>query len=738
MRFNSVLSKISIAVLLTAAGLGCGKLADKAPTDRTLLPGQDIGCFDTLGDRVRRFLSGEIEEAEWVSTFQCVDDQVDFFRKYVRGSVESGYSPNDIGILIRKFLILSHPVSDAFVNSLFELKASAFGGATSVISFSDMDEFLHMNAVLRRESLLLLPYLRERHANPTSKNLLDLSDGWAVFGGHLADYLNGLHGSIDVRKESFLPFIRELLTLNGGDAELVDKYGDFARNLKVIVAGGSADSIEKGAWSVLVREGASLGALYYAFRNGSSDLFLISDDEDGFRIDLSRRLETVIRRIIALHGPGIPLELFDPVIDLAPADALSPEKRAALKTDLRPLVARGLKGKVPGSLDGEAIGNAIAFFTDGLRSQIHLKRIFLNLGATPTVDQFTAAAEKYRSKLDAAGRAEVRYLIEVANRFVGLFPEESGAMRFTEEVRSTRSLNHLLRMTWYRKGMDYLLSVFASGPTTAGHRSAQQSDLATLVADYVHILEAWKLSDPAQTPTELSAKRFREANLFTPISNGDAYMGDDEGTYYIAFLFSSSGLSGRIFNTIVNDWRSCPIIGKDELGSDAMEAACFRRAYFEHPEVFWTQFPGLQTAYAKLSSSEKSAVMLSMEQASRKDGASELPIGPYDIDSFAALPHYVEDVMIRFDEDMNQVLDRHEILDVAFPIFKETLSAYSKSEGIQKAILTYIIYYGEAPPSTAKLLLWWAKMKFAKIEATRSDLYRVVAVLAAKPKPMGP
>src|SRR5690606_31514644 len=110
-----------------------------------------------------------------------------------------------------------------------------------------------------------------------------------------------------------------------------------------------------------------------------------------------------------------------------------------------------------------------------------------------------------------------------------------------------------------------------------------------------------------------------------------------------------------------------------------------------HPEIFWKEFPGLQVAYAKMSESEKASLKYSMEVAARRGGYSQDPIGPYDIDSFSALPHYVEDIMNNFDANLNEVLDRDEILDRAFPIFKTTLSAYSKNTGIQKAILTYVI-----------------------------------------------
>ncbi|MBS1963598.1 MAG: hypothetical protein JST04_15395 [Bdellovibrionales bacterium] len=728
---------------LVAAIVGLFACGSKKPAERTLLPGRDMGCYDKLGDRVTRFFAGAIEDAEWQDTFDCVNDQLTFFKKYVRGEAPEGYNQSDIGALVRKFLIVNRPISDAFISSIFDIKASVFGGSANVITPKEIDEFLNLSEVVRRESSALLPRLQAKRRSPNSANLLGLADQVNVFGTRIATYLRTLHGSIDVKKESFLPFARELIALHGGDPTLVDRYGDFIRNLKVVVSGGTSEVIEAGNWANLIQQGAAFGGLLFAYRDMEAQNFAAPGEMDAFEIELARRAQVAINQVIRLHGTGIPLEVFDPVIDTVPWDALTKEKREAIKHDLRPIIARALKGGVPGWLTASAVATVIDLFESGMKKQIHIRRIFATIPPSPDTKGFEAAARKYLDSFSPAGvptndRADVNALIAIAKSYVGLFPDGTGQMLFTNAMRDARTENHMVRMSWFRTLMQHVFSVYASGPTDAnGRKLAQSSDLENLTEDFYQVLLQWKMAHPEMTRKEMAEKRFREANLFMPVSNGDLYMDDVEGTYYLAFLFSAGAFSSSVFSGVTHnarDWSACPITGKDELDQDAVDASCFRSVYFGHPDVFWANFPGLQKAYAGMNGDQRAELARSMETAARRGGYNEKPIGPYDVDSFAALPHYVEDIMANFDGNKDDVLDKSEILDKAYPIFKKTLAGaapQAKSDFLLKGILTYIVKYGKAPSGTLDLLAWCARLRFTKVNADRASLYRVVALLSA-------
>lgn len=736
--FKRTLILFSLIGIMIATS-SCGRLDPKKDASRTLLPGRDMGCYDKLGERVTRYLNGQIEAAEWEDTFNCVNDQLTFFKKYVRGNIPGGYNQADIGALVRKFLISNRPISDQFIISIFDFKASVFGGSPAVITTEQINEFLSMSEVLRTETLLLLPALQGRKRNPNSKNLLKLSDAMGNFGAHLGNFLDSLGGDFPVKKESFLPFLREILVMHGGDASLVDKYGDFGRNLKVIIAGGTPDVIESSSWSSLIREGAALGGLLLASRDMDGLTLTQPEDRDLFNIEIAKRTQIILNRIIGHHGSGISLELLNPIIDSFPSEQLTLARRGAIKQDLGALVFKVLRSGIKNKLTIASVRSVMDLYISGMRSQLHLKKIYSELPAEVSAKDFEVAARRYLFSADTGfERIEINRLIEISKSYFGLFAEGTGEMEFSNVMRETRSLNHMTRMSWFNLIIRHAFSVYATGPEiVAGAKSARTEDLAELTIDFLHILTEWKMANPIYTPMEMAIKRFREGNLFMPTANGDSYFDQVEATYYLAFLFSASANSSRTYSAIKQNspqWSACPIVGVDELGQDAFAADCFRKVYFSNPQIFWTSFPGLQAAYGKLTDAQKQVLANSIERGARRGGYSEKPIGPYDIDSFAALPHYVEDIMERFDVNDDEVLDKREVLQLAYPIFKETLSRAAKgqkSDLILKGILTYIIHYGVPPSNTVKLLAWSARLPFMNVVADRNALYKVVAILSS-------
>jgi hypothetical protein len=737
MRFKQFLTALSLSVsacVLTS----CGLLGKKEPVKNVLSQGS--GCYDQLGDRVQRYLKGAIDEKEWQSTFECVDEQVQYFRKYVRGEVPDGFNSKDIAELVRRFLITNRRVSDDFISALFDLKASLFGGSNQKITYAEVDEFLRFSAELKKQTTALLPALRIRNERASVEGLMDLSSAMERFGVGLASYFEGLTGSIDVPSSSILPFIRELIAIHGGDESVVDEYGEFARHLKVILAGGSPEQVERQAWPILIRAGADLGGLFLAYTEG--DRFSENDPEEKDRLtrQLIDRFGFYANRVIARHGEGVSLDLVDPLIDTFPGEGLNLLKRKALKHDIRAAVYRALKSGKENRFTERALRNLLSLADRGFQLQYHLKKIYHELPVSPQLIEFESAARRYLEGVaDSSDRLSVEKLISTAKGFEGLFPEGNSEMLFNTSIRETRTRNHMIRMSWFREAIEYLFSVYATGPEisrTDSRKMATISDLALLSTDFMEILREWKMAHPTLTAEQMAKKRFREGNLFMPGANGDDFFDHSEATYYLAFLFSSGSFSTRIFDAIAEDhpnWRGCPIVGVDQLGQPAFEAECFRRVYFGNPTVFWSNFPALQVAYAGMSDAQKASLVMSMEVAGRRGGYSENPIGPFDIDSFAALPHYVENMFARFDHDADQLLDKREILDLAYPIFKSTLAqeVETRSDFILKGVLTYIVHYGKVP-SGANLMVWnLVQRPLTKVVADRSAVYKVVELLSS-------
>ncbi len=733
--------KLGLAsVLLTVAGSSCGIFGNKKESSKTAQSSQDLGCLDSLSPKFGRYLDGKIEEKEWVGIFDCVVEQVNFFKEYVAGADARGYTQADIAFLIRTYLVKAKPVSNAFVKSIFEIKAGVFGGDADVLTKADLDRFNQFMLFLKGETVALLKPLQNHRLSPSSRTYLELADATAVITDHLANYLTPRIGAYSIAKESFIPFAKEMMHLFDYDSRKVDEYEELVRSVKVLLADGSKDAIEAWAWPKIFREAGAFAGLYLAYQGVDELKFTDDLQRDEYYFELVIRAHQYVNRLVGSNRNAIAYNRIFQVIDALPEGALDQKLRDAVKKSFGPLIERTLTGKTPGAVDSAAVGKAFELVEAGLRGQIWAKRIFKNLRATTTAEAFQREAfrqiERSSSPQDKQAIVE---LIKVAKDFIGLYTEDDSVMKFTRETTRTRTVRQIVNMNWYRKLMRHIFKQYATGPDHV----ATVDDLTRLSTDFGEILKAIGKFAPDITYESVAAKRFREANLFMPNSNGDEYVSEDESVYYIAVLVSSGTMTGRIWDKITDTGRLCPIVGTDEMGNAAVAVKCFREIYFGRIEEFLGRFPGLVMGYRGLNTDEQSNFIRNLEVAGRKSGESESPIGTYDIDSYSALAHYVESAVIRFDTNGDEVLDRDEILDNVYPIFKRELSKVDgapQDELMLKGLLTYLFRFGKIPTTKSEKAhyVWWFSKRWlsgglawTSVQGDRFDIYNILAMISS-------
>ncbi|RYZ74068.1 MAG: hypothetical protein EOP09_00960, partial [Proteobacteria bacterium] len=352
--------KFSLAsIALTLAGTSCGLLGNKKEPNKTAQSSQDLGCLDSLGDRVTRFMDGKIEEAEWKETFKCVVDQVNFFKANVAGNDPRGYNQGDIAFLLRTYLVKTKTITDAFTSSIFDIKAGVFGGNPDVITNADLDRFIAFVDFLKVETLALMIPLKNHHDQPSARSYLDLADALATATDHLATYLTPRVGEHSITKESFIPFTKEVIQLFDGDISKVDEYEELARSAKVLLTDGSKDAIEAWAWPRVAREAGALGGLYMAY--SAVDSLKFSDDlqRDEYYLELITRAHRYANRIMVANRGKIAYDRIYQVIDALPKDLLTNQELVrALKVSFPNMIEHALGGQLKNALDTVAVNQA--------------------------------------------------------------------------------------------------------------------------------------------------------------------------------------------------------------------------------------------------------------------------------------------------------------------------------------------------------------------------------------------
>lgn len=758
MHFKFIPKCIIALVLLSFSS--CGLFGNKNEKSKTI-DKQTDGCLDTLNVKVESYSKGELSEEEWKESFNCVVKQVNDFKKDVRGSeTRNSYNRGDIGALIRKFIITKHSVSDQFIQSMFDLKAAWFGGNTEEITFAELDNFSDLMRFIERETTALIPYLKEYNLNPTPASSLRLSDAVANLGRNSEKYLSDHVGTYAISKDSFIPFAKELLTLIDGNVDLVDEYESFTRSAKVLLFGGDRNLIEARTWPKLVQELFSFYGLYNSYKNidGKDSFthfnFKNSYEKDEYYLELLKRVKIYTNRILVLNNGYISLDRINPVIDCLPKDFLESDKRLAIKLDLPSILNHLLKSKVNRSLDLYALNNVFSFVREAFVGQILVKKLYQKLPDAPTFDVVSnEISKKLTLNITNEERDALKDILDVNRSFVGLYPTEGSTMFFNYDLRRVRTENQLLQFLWFRKIIRFAFSSYATGPNGV----AQTNDLTLLSKDFGNILKSFGKFSPDVTYEEVSAKRFREGNLFMPNSNGDEYLDQYEATYYLSFLFSSGTTTTKTWDKIINEWRSCSPKHVDEIGRPAVEALCFRDSYYKNVNQLWSSYPFLLNDFKNWSIDERNSFGRDFEIATRKHGYTDLPVGEYDIDSMSALPHYVESLMLRFDRNRDNVIDQYELMDSvwvdynqngiqenneilpgAYTVFKNSLKGIKglpSGELYTQSALTYVIKFGQVP-NTKQFLGWHAKRillgrkAWKNVYADRASLYRVLAVLS--------
>lgn len=730
--------------ITVCVGSSCGILGDKKPATRSLA--QDgSACLDELGPLSNQFLEGSVDETKWRATWDCVDDTIDLFKKFVQGSETTGYTPNDLRFLMQKFLFSKGPVTTGLVDGALSVKASLFGGTEHRLSKTELDSFRALARFLKEETSALIPHLRNRRTNPSSTNLRALSVAIDDFGAHLADYLNtGANRKLTI--DQAVEFTSELAKIAfKTDPKTVEAWTRLGLEVKTLLVRGATDGVAGADWTKILKYGARAAGAIIAYADSSND-------DSQFQMEMVNKIQTVLNSSIADWNGELPFAQIEKLIDLAPnsilptladdfrigAKALLHERVETIDgktTRYRAAAARILQTRSDTGIDASAIERVVAHYRLGLRGHAHLKSIFANQKEDLTPAEFEARARSYMTNLGSVEKGEVVRLITVGNRYPGLHPANTPEILFLDQNKHSR--NNLNRMNWYEIASSFLLNSYGSTSDVSG-KAATLQDLETLITDLKDFLFSVHMFHPLKK--NMGAKRFREANLFMPNGNGDDKMDLPETAVYLAYIFSASRQNTRIADLALVGPNPCPMKGWNvPLKIPAYTVQCYRDRLTANFDELFVNMPRLRDEITGMTAAERETWNQTLEYASKTTGYNEDPVTTFDVSSYAGLPHYAEAVMLRYDTNHDGALDRRETLDNVFPIFKRELSLISKIkiDFVNKAVILYLMQKGKQP-EIKDLIGWALGFEFLKdFKARRIRIYQIFAALSP-PAPADP
>ncbi len=724
--------------LIACFATSCGILGDKKEASRTL--SQSGGaCLDELGPLSKQFIDGSVSESKWLATWECMDDTIALFKKYVEGSESTGYLPDDVRLLMQRFMFSRATVKPEFVDAILSLKASVFGGTAKSLSNVELEKVRTLIRFLKDETTLLIPHLRNRETDPSATNLRAFSTAIETFGNRLAIHLNTTSNE-KFSVEKAVTLFTELSNLSfKGDPKSMEQWTRLGLDVKTLLVRGATDGISGADWTKILNFGFRVGGTYAAFVSASSD-------DPNFQIEMVEKLSDILKGSIAQWGTELPYSEIEKIISHLPNSVMparADDARFGIKALLHPrsTIANGVTKRYrPGfsrllmsrsdtGIDNGALDRAVGGLRTAMRARAHLKSIYWNAPAELTPAEFTTRARAYATTLTIPERLDIERLITLANRYPGLHAANGTEILFRGQQK--HSLSNLTKMNWYELGASYLLESYGTGSNAFG-RAGKIEDLQVLIADLNPFLLSVGMAHPAKK--NIAEKRFREANLFMPSGNGDDLMDIPETAVYFAYLFSSGKLTSRVTTSTLTGAAPCTIQGWNvPLKLPVYDIHCFRNRFSTHFTELFGNMPGLQTELAGMTPSERDLWNFNLEYASKTTGYNDDPITEFDISAYAGLPHYAEAIMQRFDLNKDGSLDRDEVFDHVFPVFKRELAKISKIkiDFVNKAVLLYLMQTGEEP-KIGDLLSWAASFDYSKrFNARRIRVYQIFSALTA-------
>ncbi len=244
---------------------------------------------------------------------------------------------------------------------------------------------------------------------------------------------------------------------------------------------------------------------------------------------------------------------------------------------------------------------------------------------------------------------------------------------------------------------------------------------------------------------EFATSRFRDANLFTPLANGDSLASFREIHQLFMMILSGLKVDSLMYDVMVatgspNQGSQGPICAVDKHGSDYSDdwttnLRCVIDFYRREMQYAFSSMPQFMLDQMMMDSTRYEAMFMNLlKSAGHKETGNNI----VHIGDLALVPHvsqYIEGVFQIYDLDGNGILITTEAM-AAYPTYKETLRQVSglSSEKDLRGLFSYMLKNGKPPQTFAEKLSYkaWCQRQESSwnLTANRERLAQILGFIA--------
>lgn len=119
-----------------------------------------LTCLKSIPAQLEQFSIGDAKEADIRAGFDCMGDALLYFNKRTFGSVENGYTVEEMRRFFGKYFLKENNVSPEFAGELMKIKKALLGGSTEHITKDEVVRLIEILKVTRDEAVELAPHMK--------------------------------------------------------------------------------------------------------------------------------------------------------------------------------------------------------------------------------------------------------------------------------------------------------------------------------------------------------------------------------------------------------------------------------------------------------------------------------------------------------------------------------------------------------------------------------------------------
>ncbi len=768
MSFKHKLSLFMASVILLVT-VGCSDFINGHETKEEELnfSNEKLACLKVVPEHLKKLTNGEAEKEEIRTSADCLRQALVYFQKKTYGAQPNAYTVEEIRRFFSKYFLKENVVTPEFALELMKIKKAILGGSVNTLTKEEITRLNEVLAVVRDEAVDLAPHMKLLLLKVPNNEA-----NWQQVSAAVEQLRVGLQRLLEKTEtsRSDYTFDDAKRALKGFKAFIKDEDTDknvtqwlpVVEVVKNVLMGREAVLTTSTQWKGSLNSLIDLYGLLLKYR------YVIHNFDMSTQPKVREVSQFVGQAIDLLEGSPqittkgmIPLEDIDnliaTVLDLPQVQEVVKIRPISIQILYRAAILRLLEPGRNG--DSRGIMGLEKKHILALRREYNVWRLVQNFIDSQLIANRTTSTPITKTELlDKYGKFNAVSFIKSG---LSTDPYEHTALEnawkdygdlLDSDVLISYNANgrieefntaHSMATSWSSLTKSNLMRtmsrglLLAYGSNTSGEltkAAMQESGLVTWYEDFKDLMFDLKAFDPRTGNT--GKRSFQEANFFTFSGNGDSYMNQRETFEFVSLLFSA-GLSSS--SSVYKDMllAGCAKInGKthaddvDPLGFYYLNESCFQTQFRLNFSKYFDNLPEMAKFVSQLRPEEWQEFYTTLRflaRVSEKEDQGFVEVA--NIRTIVTVLHYMESVMMIYDENHNQALSLDEVYKASprFLPFIKTVKKDIPFDTLLNQGFAYMVFYGKEGSATD--IAWFQAQKMWLKEASRLNLMRAMKAI---------